>query len=591
MDWDSDGDVDQTVNLSYLFKSCDSDDLDMVKKYYKDVSFLKPRRRLRKFPSPLQHAFRQGRQEICEYFISQMVHDVSGGTIHKIPDNKYVHKALERFCERYQEYDENIREQIKYVLVRHRGFSLLNAFHGQYVWEVASDMELLAQCLSDIPPISVVLDCDSDNATILVEGPRSPKMNGITMETLRGYDRYCKVTQTLQTCRPLIDGNECFKNNEILLRSCINDLSAHFTFPFHDLLRYNIRLFYYLNIEALNMSKLLDYFNVRNEDGDLPLHIICRQLELGNKKNNLLLRVLSQCDVNAKNNKGQTPFQIAYDRMDVETIKFLVVHTQCDMYHYDKTETDNIKIANDIIKQVFADTHISLPSLVSVVPGDSLLHTIARIPNSEDAIEFMVHGMDINTCRLNPRKEFPLHVACRTGHSCLSLQALSNCSVSQRDVDGNTPFDILVENHPMRFDLMVCVMKLSSFSIDSEHSSLELVATQHFCDVESEYLQSAYSYSNTVLHMALELNKINLVKILRDNFTNKFQKFVFSSNIVMELPFHAAGRIRDKEAISLVYNDRDPNVASVSGNTALHEACLLAFSWNRERSRSCQIFD
>ena len=596
MDRDSYEVFSQRDNIHYLICGCCSGDLDMVKKYYKDVSFLNPRRLwnnfdvhvdfpfLVDFPSPVHYAFHKGHKEICEYFISQMVYDVSGGIIHKIPDNKYVQKALERFCERYEEYDENIREQIKYVLVEYKGLSLLNEFQGQYVWEVASDMQLLAQCLLDIPPISVVLECDSDKAIILEEGPRSPKMASVTMETLSGYDKYCKVTQTLQTCRPLIDGNNCFEGNTQKLFRCIddfncmsvaiNDLSAHSTFPFHDFLSDHGRLLYYINIEALNLSKRSDYFNVRNEDDDLPLHIICRQHELGKDNNNLLLRIFSQCDVNAKNKKGETSCQIACVREDMETLKCLVVNTQCDMYHYGKTESENIEIANRLIKQVFADTHISLPSLVSLIPGDSLLHTIARIQYSEDAIEFMVHGMDINTCRLNLRKEFALHVACRTGHSCLSLQALSNCSVSQKDVDGNTPFDILVENHPMRFDLMVCVLKLPSFSIDSEHSSLELVATQHFRDVESEYLQSAYSYSNTVLHIALELKKINLVQILKNDFTNKFHKIVSSSNIVMELPFHVAGRIRDKEAISLVYNDRDPNVASDSGNTALHEACL-----------------
>ena len=566
-------DVVQKTNLRYLIEGCASGNLSMVKKYYKDVNF----RTLLQwgFSSPLHLACRQGHKEICEYFISQMVYEVSGEKIWKIPDNKYVQKALELFCVKYKEHHVRYtRIKIKYVLVDYGCFSLLKKFHGQYVWDATSD---LAQCFLDIPPISVVLDCDCDTAIILA-GDESMAMT-LNEETLWEYytcttniNRYRQMTHTLQTCRTHIDGNKL--NTEILLR-CIKDLSAHSRFPFHDLLRYNGSLLCYLNIEALNMSKWSDYSNVKDEDGDLPLHIICRKLELGNKKNYDLLKIFSQCDVNVKNKKGETPFQIAYDRKEVETVKFLVANTPCEMYH-GKTESENIEIANRLIQEVFVDIHISLPSVVSVVPGDSLLHNVARIRNSENAIEFMVHEMDINTCRLNSRKEFPLHVACRTGHFARSLQALSNCCVSQKDVDWNTPFDILVENHPMRIDLMVCVMKLPTFLIDAVHSSLQLFAAQHFCDVESGHLQSLCSASNNVLHLALAFNKVSLVQIIKKDYPKLFQEYLYSSNSQNEIPLHVAARIRNKEAISLVLVDRDPNVVSVKGNTALHVACLCS---------------
>ena len=577
-----------------LKNGCISGNLDKVKIHFHDdnlsyknldLSILNSRPLRLKY-SPLHLAFHHGHREICEYLISQMVHDVSGGIIHKIPDNKYVHKALESFCERYQEYDENIRKQIKYILVNYGWLSLLNKTDDGYVWDVTSDAWLLAQCLLDIPPISVLLDCNRKNVkVILVTGPRPP--NALTS---RGYDDYCEITQILKTYRKFetfVDWNKCYRRNIQELEkgieyfSCTNvasvikDLSEHSRFPLHYLLSEYGEILSYLNIEALNMSKWFDYFNVTNEDGNLPLHIIILKCRfLGHEKLKFLIRILSQCDVNAKNKEGKTPSDLAYHEGVWKTWELLVVNTQCDMYHYGDTEGFNIKIANRLIKHVFADTHISLHSLVSVVPGDSLLHTIARIPNSEDAIDFVVHGMNITTCRLNPRKEFPLHVACRTGHSSLSLQALSNCNASLKDVDENSPFDILVENHPMRFDLMVCVMKLPSFSIDSEHSSLELLATQHFCDVEIGYLKSLYSYSYTVLHIALEINKIDLIQAINNCYPNIFKRIVSLSNILVELPFHIAGRIRNKKALSMVLCDTDPNVVSFRGNTALHEACL-----------------
>ena len=539
--------------------------------------------------SPLQLAFHHGHKEICEYLISQMVHDISRGIIHKIPDNKHVQRVLECFCELYHEYDENIRKQIKYVWVSYGWLSLLNTTDDRYVWEATSDARLLAQCLLDIPPISVVLHCIGINVKVI--GPWSLR----TVETLKGYGKYCEITRTLQTYRKfetLVDWSKCYRgNNEVLekgieyfsclnVASVINDLSAYSPFPFHYLLSHYGEVLNYLNIEALNMSKWSDYFNVSNKVGNLPLDIIY-QIHLGSEKHKFVMGMLSQCNVSVKNKKGKTPFQIACDREDVETLKYLVMNTPCDVYHYGKTNTDNIEIANHWIKQVFAYTQISLPRIVAVVPGDTLLHMIARIPYSEDAIDFLVRGMEFSTCKMNSRKEFPLHVACRTGQSAHSLQALSNCSVNQKNVEENTPFDILVENHPVRFDLMVCMMKSPSFSIDSEHSSLELLATRHFCESDSPYFRSL-CFDFNILHIALLFNKVSLVQIIKKEYPNKFQKYISSSNSQNELPFHIAGKIRNKEAISLVFSNRNPNVVSFRGNTALHEACLHSVGEEKE---------
>ena len=575
-----------------LEDSCIWGNLDEVKIYFHDDNLSFESLDLSSFSgrplhlkySPLHLAFLHGHGEICEYLISQMVHDVSGGIIHTTPDNTYVQKALESFCEMYQEYDENIRKQIKYVWVSYGWLSLLNTTDDGYVWEATSDARLLAQCLLDIPPASLVLDCNDNNVEVI--GPWCPTELH-TEKTWIGYLKYCEITETLQTYRKfetLVDWSKCYRmNNEVLGKgieyfSCTNvesvmkDLSAYSPFPFHYLLSHYGEVLNYLIIEALNMSKWSDYFNVSNKDGNLPLHIIC-QIRLGNERHKFLMGMFSQCNVIAKNKKGETPFQIACDRENVETLKYLVMNTPCDVYHYGKTNTDNIEIASRWIKQVFADTQITLPSLVTVVPGDTLLHMIARIPYSEDTIDFLVRGSEFSTCKMNSRKEFPLHVACRTGQSAHSLQALSNCSVNQKNVEENTPFDILVENHPMRFDLMVCVMKSPSFSIDSEHSSLELLATQHFCDSDCPYFRSL-CFDFNILHIALLFNKVSLVQIIKKEYPNKFQKCISSSNSQNELPFHIAGKIRNKEAISLVFGNRNPNVVSFRGNTALHEACL-----------------
>ena len=566
-----------------VLEGCRSGNLGAVKVRFQWAS-LRSTSTSRRVDSPFHLAFHYGHKEICKYLINQMVHDVSGGKIHKSSDNIYVQKALESFCERYQECDESIRKQIKYVLVDYGWLSLLNKLDCEYIWEVTSDSGLLAQCLLDIPPISVILHCDEkDVEIILVTGPRSHKLSCSALETLKGYNKYCETTQILQTYRKFetfVDWSKCFRGNIEVLEKGIEyfssdvslvmqDLSAYSRFPFHYLLSQYGGILNYLNIEALNMSKWSDYFYVRNEDSDLPLHII-GQIHIGVEKSKFLIRTLSQCDT--KNSNGETPFQVACDRKDVETLKCLVSNTPCDIYHYGKTKIENIEIAKHLIELVYADTQISLSSLDTVVPGDTLLHVIARIPYSEGAIDFLVRGMEFNTCKVNSRKEFPLHVACRTGQSAHSLQALSNCSVNQKNVEGNTPFDILVENHPMRFDLMVCVTKLPSFSVYSEYPSVELLATKCFCESDNSYFCGLCN-NNNVLHMALLFKKVSIVEAIKKEYPNKFQEYTSSSNVQKELPFHIAGKIRSKEAISLVFGNRNPNVVSFRGNTALHEAC------------------
>jgi len=571
--------------------------------------------------TPLNLAFRGDHKEICEYLISQIVHDVSGGIVHTTPDNKYVRRALELFCLHYNELNQDTKSEIKYVLVGHNMSSLIcTSPRYNFVWEAASNSQTPAQVISNIPQISLILNYytngESDifcitaalvrkniikvwHEVITVEENilrRIERVRHITAYEARSlYNQFYNKaevfkyieyldwkkndmwkTEALELCAPYF----CCEN----VSSVISDLSAHSSFPFHFLLSQYGILLYYFNIESLNMSKWSDYYDIRNEDGDLPLHIICRQLDPRNEKFNTLLRIFSeQCDLDTKNDKGQTPLNKPYYEYDRKTQKYLVVNKQRDVYQYG-TENQCYN-ADYFLKLVFEDTHITFPSSITVdiVPGDTLLHVLAKIPGLEDGIEFLVQVWDITTFKMNSRNEFPLHTACRTGHSVKSLQVLAG-NASQKDVEGKTPFDILVENHPSRYDLMVCVMKSATFSTDTSNSSLEMLATQHFCDSEISYFESWCSNSYNVLHIALELNKISLVQIIKENFPSKFQEFVSLSNILRELPFHLAGRIRNKEALSLVYdsNTKDPNVGTHSGNTALHEACIHSIGSDKD---------
>ena len=328
------------------------------------------------------------------------------------------------------------------------------------------------------------------------------------------------------------------------------------------------------NIDSLNLIDEAwpsEYYSQTDINGNLPLHLLCERYN--DMNNNALLGIFSQCEINLKNRYGLTPFEVAFNKLNYLTCIWLMLRKQCDVYLYGtKMETQRCEAIETLTIQIFVDTHITSFSPCNVIAGDTLLHVALKC-GTEEAINFLYHKFDIGENKLNSRQEYPIHVACRQGHSSSTFQLLTNCNLEQQDIDGNTAFDVLCKHHPHRYDLMLCLMEFPSFP--SKYSnSIETAMAKRFKNIEESRLAEVCTNSNNALHVALEVGDVETMKYLRDCYYDVFLKFISLRNELEELPFHVAGRLRNKEGLALLLGGGDPNVVSASGNSVLHLVCL-----------------
>ena len=321
----------------------------------------------------------------------------------------------------------------------------------------------------------------------------------------------------------------------------VEKISQHSIFPLHYLIEhyYSTLLWVSRNIGASNLidKAWSKYYSQTDTNGNLPLHLLCERLNI--MDNDKLLGCFSQCEINIKNCYGYTPFEVAFHEQNYLTCIWLMLRKQCDVFLYGtKMETQICKAIQTLTEIIFEDTHITFFS-----------------------------------------PESPLHVACRHGHSSSILQLLIHCNMEQQDIDGNTPFGVLCKHHPHRYDLMLCLMNFPSFP---SSNSIEIVMAKWFQNIEKSRLSELCRSSNNALHIALEVGDLETIRLLKDCYTGIFLNLVSLRNDLEELPFHVAGRLRNKEGLALVFEGGDPDVVTKFGNTALHLACEHFTDTNRD---------
>ncbi len=211
------------------------------------------------------------------------------------------------------------------------------------------------------------------------------------------------------------------------------------------------------------------------------------------------MKCFCQCEINTKNVSGHTPLREAFLNNNYSVCRWLVLDRQCDVYCEDKSY---ISILCEKIR---------VPSfeVTEVAPGDTLLH-VAAASGSSDAVSYLIGYVKLNT--LNSKKQYPLHLACKSGLSIEAIHLLRESDITHKDIDGNTPLDLLNKHHPNRQDLMACAM-ISSFYIPG--SSLckkeELVSTEWLRNLDYKELSRHHKLQNNVLHIASENGLLKFV--------------------------------------------------------------------------------
>ncbi len=317
----------------------------------------------------------------------------------------------------------------------------------------------------------------------------------------------------------------------------VNNIVKHNACFWHDFIKTDSKnFFYFCSMHKLFEPEIWKYLcHKMDRKGNLLLHLICHY-----SNDATIVKCFCQCAINTKNLSGRTPLCEAFLNNNYSVCRWLLLDRQYDLYCEDKSY---ISILCEKIR---------VPSfeVTEVSPGDTLLH-VAAASGSSNAVSYLIEYMKLNT--LNSKKQYPLHVACKSGLSIEAIHLLRECDITHKDINGNTPLDLLYKHHPDRHDLMACSMG-SSFYIpgSSPCKGEELVSTEWLRNLDYKELSRHYKLQNNVLHIASENGLLKLIEDLKAQYPEIFYKLSKEKNIFHNLPLHIASAHCNLPCIKIV---------------------------------------
>ena len=586
--------------------------------------------------TPLHVACRHGHGDICEYLVSEMVYKYHRNMLLRVPDNEHVKdflcnwRSLKRSQLVFLTLMKEVEHQVIIVCrVTPSLFSLNNSNELPVHLALKCSNQSCLESLKNVPDTCLILSCHNiiaQNVHMMSlqfrhtshqhEADRNilhchkdskymeifdvelnvrmwlDEFHHLQTSQFSQYDKYFDEYRIFlhyhkdSKYKEMVDAGlkvHSLDHDGLLVVEkiyfyykdvpcVVENISRHSIFPLHYLIEhyYSTLLLVSRNVDSSNLidKAWSKYYSQTDIKGNLPLHLLCERLNI--MDDDKLLGRFSRCEINIKNSNGHTPFEVAFREQNYLTCIWLMLRKQCDVFLYGtKMETQRCKAIKTLTEMIFEDTRITFFSPLNVIAGDTLLHLALKC-GTEELVVFKFLKTNIWEIRLNSRQESPLHVACRHGHSSSILQLLIHCNMEQQDIDGNTPFGLLCKHHPHRYDLMLCLMNFPSFP---SSNSIEIVMAKWFQNIEKSRLSELCISSNNALHIALEMGDLETIRLLKDRYTGIFFNLVSLRNDLDELPFHVAGRLRNKEGLALVFEGGNPDVVTKFGNTALHLAC------------------
>lgn len=317
--------------------------------------------------------------------------------------------------------------------------------------------------------------------------------------------------------------------------------------------------------------------SVRNQRGELPIHIACCR-EQGSPLEVIKL-VSGKSDVNAQTVAGDTPLHFACNHEVLEVVKFLTEQCQCDQTIQNKKGELPLHIACDqssleIVKLV-CDCNVNTRTINANTP----LHLACRTHSYEkvEIVDFLVHSKGADPSVLDGHGCSPIHEACRRGNLGLVKILATSTTINCQDEQGNTPLHIacasqrlevakyLVNEAPTKADLSVQNHDENlALHIACENCSLSLTKILSSCDPNVKN-----SAGNTPLHVACKKEAVQCIEYLVEERSCD----VSVQNAKGELPLHIATGTASLNAVKLV-SHCEVNSKTMSGDTPLHIACI-----------------
>ncbi|KAI6171449.1 hypothetical protein M3Y97_01045800 [Aphelenchoides bicaudatus] len=234
------------------------------------------------------------------------------------------------------------------------------------------------------------------------------------------------------------------------------------------------------------------------------------------------LLIESGADVNAKNNRGDTPIHRASQNGYIEIVKFLV-EKGADVNATNKDHQTPLHYANRKLEVV----KLLLESGANINATDAHGNTPLYYAVYDDKFEVVKYLVESGT-DINAKGDYgrtALHIAALSGYiEIVKYLVESEADIDAKDKDGNTPLHWGAQNN--KPEVIVKLLAESGSDVNAKNNSgwtsLHFAAFNGFLEVakilvvNGADLSIKNSEGNTALHVATTRNKYGIVKLLAD---------------------------------------------------------------------------
>ena len=337
------------------------------------------------------------------------------------------------------------------------------------------------------------------------------------------------------------------------------------------------------NVQCLLQSDRCDP-NVINKSGLTPLHIVCHQGDIP------LLKILAtdkRCDLNIQDGNGDTALHIGVE--NVEVVKCLLESgsSRCDIYNEEGLTPFHKAITNGVMTSV----EVMMKNGVNILQtsNDKFQNAPIHIACIHSRLAILKVLMGCANCDPNQQNAVgntALHIVCKTGRELesLELQCIlqsNRCDPNVINKSGRTPLHIVCHQGDIPLLEALVADKRCDLSIQDGNGDTALHIGVRYVAVVKCLLESGRSKCNiynekglTPFHKAIVNGVMASVEVMMKNGVNILQT---TNDKLQNAPIHIAciySRI-DILKVLLSCESCDPNQQNSKEDTALHIVCRM----------------
>ena len=330
--------------------------------------------------------------------------------------------------------------------------------------------------------------------------------------------------------------------------------------------------------------------NHRNERGNTPLHVACLRGDLDTAR---ALTSIKGCNINLQNKEGNTPLHIASSRRYLEVVKLLVTLKDCDInYTSNRGDTPFSLACQSSLEVVkFLSAQKRCETFIQNSDGNTPLHH-ACAQSRLDIVKFLVSDLkhEVNCENNDGNTPLSWSLVCVTRWKNLSIVqffvSLPQCHINHQNKEGNTPLHLACQEGHADAVVLLSDVEHCNFNLQNRHGQTPAqiaMKLSHANILQVMPLPSLLSSVNQKEWISIiDLLSRGRELTVPSHFQSKLEvvKFVVQHKLWDPKCPNENGSIALHFASSdlveyLVHEQRcDVNHQNKRGNTPLHVACL-----------------